>query len=384
MKRLSWAAVFLLFTGCVGLQNPYNEFYQDRTGGINISQSPWVILPTGEPKLYSGSNPDIDSQKMYENGYSLLGFSSFNAGNVSKGKLLDQAAKVKTDTVIFYSNYTNTISGMMPLILPNNQTYTTNGSGMANMSGNINGYGGSASWSGSGNYFGHSTTTVYGTQTTYMPYAFRRYDYFASYWIKMKKPIFGATCIDLTSEQRDKIGTNKGAFVKYVVNESPAFMADIFEGDIITKINDDDVVGKESIDDFKIKYLGKKVTVTIIRKDKTLTKEVQFSKGNVFEDEKYGSVPELYYMYHSKDPQFHKTAKVNIWKVFDNYKNSVENGFQKQQDSQVIKIYLRVKNVIEEYGIKNQYRAIYNSARMSNVNEGEDLTDTIISILNGK
>jgi len=67
MKRLSWAAVFLLFTGCVGLQNPYNEFYQDRTGGINISQSPWVILPTGEPKLYSGSNPDIDSQKMYEN-----------------------------------------------------------------------------------------------------------------------------------------------------------------------------------------------------------------------------------------------------------------------------------------------------------------------------
>jgi Skp family chaperone for outer membrane proteins len=45
---------------------------------------------------------------------------------------------------------------------------------------------------------------------------------------------------------------------------------------------------------------------------------------------------------------------------------------------------LRVKNVIEEYGIKNQYRAIYNSARMSNVNEGEDLTDTIISILNGK
>ena len=30
----------------------------------------------------------------------------------------------------------------------------------------------------------------------------------------------------------------------------------------------------------------------------------------------------------------------------------------------------------------NPYRAIYNSARMPNVNENEDLTDTIITILN--
>lgn len=390
MKKLSWVALFIFFTGCAGLQNPYNEFYQDRTGGINITKSPMVILPTGEPKIYSGGNPEADAQKMYEDGYSLLGFSSFHAGGVSKQKLLDQAAKVKADTVIFESKYTNTISGVMPLVLPNNQTISTNSSGMANTSGNINGYGGSASWNGSGNYFGNSTTTVYGTQTTYIPYSRDMYDYFASYWIKMKKFVFGVWPYDLTSEQREKIGTNKGAFVKYVVNDSPAFKADIFEGDIITKINDKDVWGAKDIGTLQNYYGGERITVTIIRNDKTLIKEVQLTFGPEIQDEKYGSIPLGNRKFHSDDPQFNKTAKLDNRKIFNNYKKSIDAGLKYEQlttdqmsSSQVIEIFNEIIKSIQDYGIKNQYKAIY-SVRLPNVNEAEDLTDTIISVLNGK
>lgn len=279
MRKLFIALLFLIF--CVGCAttNPFYQFYQDQTGGADITTIPIVILPSGEPKIYSGSNAESDSQKMIEEGYWLLGHSSFNAGNVSERQLIAKAKDVKAEAVIFYSQYTNTVSGSIPLTLPDNKTITTNNSGTAFGSGNIYGYGGSAYYSGTGSYYGTSNTTVYGTKTTYIPYSQNRYDYLATYWIRMKKPILGAYANDLSSEMREKIGSNKGVIISAVVRQSPAFMADILRGDIIKKVNDLEIIDAVTFHESLPQFAGQTVSIEIFRDGKNIIKEIKLNNA---------------------------------------------------------------------------------------------------------
>ena len=110
MKRVVFYAlpVIVFFAGCA---NPYSKFYNDYTGGINIAESPNVVMPIGKPKLFQGSNVETDGLRMLENGYLLLGESRFNAGAINQNTAIDHAKKVYADTVIVYSQYTNTVSG---------------------------------------------------------------------------------------------------------------------------------------------------------------------------------------------------------------------------------------------------------------------------------
>jgi len=254
----------LLLSGCAAM-NPFCQFYQDKTGGIDISKHPNVILPAGEPKIHSGGDVDADLQKMLEDGYELLGFASFNSGNVSKSQMIAQAKQVKAEVVVFYSKYTNTILGSTPLTLPDNQTVT------GFTSGNIYGGRGSVSYSGS------STSTIYGTKTTYIPYSQNRYDYFASFWIKLKKPIFGAVSNNLPSKLREKIGSNKGVLVIAVRKGSPAFMADVLKGDILRKINDTEIVDAKTLSELLPKFAGQTVSIELLRDDESITKQIKLN-----------------------------------------------------------------------------------------------------------
>lgn len=264
MKKGLFVIGLLLLAGCAGM-NPFCQFYQDKNGGIDISTNPNVILPTGEPKIYSGGDKDADHQKMLEDGYRFLGFASFNSGNVSKSQMIAQAKQVKAEVVIFYSQYTNTISGITPLTLPDTQTVT------GFTSGNIHGSRGSASYSGS------STATIYGTKTTYIPYSENRYDYLATFWIKMKKTVFGAALNDLSSELREKIGSNKGALVIAVVQGSPAFMADVLKGDILRKINDTEIIDGKTFVDSLPQFVGQTVSIELLRDGKSITKQIKLN-----------------------------------------------------------------------------------------------------------
>jgi hypothetical protein len=281
MRKLLTTLLFLIF--CVGCAttNPFYQFYQDQTGGADITTVPTVVLPSGEPKIYSGSNVDADVQKMLEEGFWLLGYSSFNAGNVNERQLIAKAKDVKAEVVVFYSQYTNTISGSVPLTLPDNKTITTNTSGSAYGSGNVYGYGGSAYYSGSGSYYGNSNTTVYGTKTTYIPYSQNRYDYLATYWIKMKKPILGVYANDLPSEIREKIGSNKGVIISAVVRKSPAFMADILRGDIIRKVNDLEITDAITFHESLPQFADQMVSIEILRDGKSIIKEVKLNNAEI-------------------------------------------------------------------------------------------------------
>jgi hypothetical protein len=250
----------LILGGC---SNPYAQFYKDLTGGKDITQEPRIILSTSEPELIQGTNADADIKKMLENSYILIGFSSFNAANVSQQSAVEQAKQVHAETVIVYNRYTHTLQGVMPITTPDTQTYS------AYNSGTIYGSGG-----GFANYSGSTYGTSYGTKTTYMPYAIARYDYSASFWVKMR-PKLGIHFDDLTDELRKKIGSNKGVCIKVVVKNSPAFAADLLPDDVIRRINNIEIIDKEHLYRMLETEKGNEIELQIYRNNQTMTKRIR-------------------------------------------------------------------------------------------------------------
>ncbi len=258
-KMLFLLPLLFIFSSCA---NPYSNFYTDLTGGVDILENPNIIVPTDKPNLIQGSNIENDGIRMLENGYLLIGESSFNAGNAHQNMAIEHAKKVHADTVIVYSQYTNTLSGSMPLTVPNTQT--------SYHSGNIYGSGG-----GFANYSGSSTT--YGTSTTYMPYHIRRYGYYATFWIKAKPLSLGIRFDNLTDELRRKVESNKGVCIFVVVKDSPAFNADLLNGDIIRKCNNIEVVNASHFIDLLAENKGQQIELEIFRNGKTIVKQIQLN-----------------------------------------------------------------------------------------------------------
>jgi len=230
-----------------------------------VSSKVWEVHPSQKPIVFNGKNQEEDWLKMTEEGYAEVGYSSFNSGEVDMQLAISQAKEVHASAVVLYSKYTNTVSGATPLTLPNTQTSTTN------MNGSTYGSGGY------GSFNGNATTTTTGTQTTYIPYNIRRYDYGASYWIKLKPPVFGARFKDLDADTRARLESNKGVEVIAVIKKSPAFNADILRGDVLKKIGSDEIYDSASCVDLFKKYKGQLVDIDIIRNGRVITKQIQLN-----------------------------------------------------------------------------------------------------------
>ncbi len=215
MKTISVTLVFLLLYGCAAL-NPYSVYYTDRLNGRSPNSFPYVEVIIGEPEIYSSDDLTRDSQAMRENGYFLIGYSSFNAGDINQNLAFQQAKNVGASIVIVSSKYTNTVSGSIPFKIQNppKTSYTRE-------SGTI--YGGGDTYT----YSGSSRTTAPGDYTTYnIPYNVNRSDYFATYWVKTKPPPLGLSVVNIPTDIRQIIKRNRGAFIDVVLNNSPAWYRD--------------------------------------------------------------------------------------------------------------------------------------------------------------
>jgi hypothetical protein len=274
---ISFFTAILFLCGCA--TNPFKQFYINNVGVVDAAALPYVVLPLGDPAVSPGTDIKQDCDKMLEHNYTLLGFSSFNAAGASLEQLLEQAKSVNAAEVIFYEKYTSTVSGNIPLTLPDNQTSTTYESGSVNGSGSVYGNYGTNNYSGYGSYNGYSTTTTYGTKTTYIPYSIDRYDYLATFWIENKSPVFGINTANLSSELRKQIESNKGVVTLYVIEGSPAFNNDFLKGDILKRINDEEIIDKISFAKLIKKYAGQKVNISLIRDGKKLNKKVTLNSS---------------------------------------------------------------------------------------------------------
>lgn len=241
-----------ILTGCA---NNFAKFYRDGFANAPGGRPEIVEFYSGQPKLIQGGNPQEDTTRMIENGYVRVGVSSFNSGRGPADDAISVARDNGAEFVIYYSKYTHTVSGNIPYTVQNpNQTITSQGSG------NIYGYGGSAT------YNSTTTTTVPGGSTTYdIPYSVDRRDYLATYWSKNNRILFGTLVKDLPNDIKRQLERNRGAIVDIVVKNSPAFNADVLKGDILTKIDDQEIYdAKDFMNKIKTKS-GKKVVLEIIR-----------------------------------------------------------------------------------------------------------------------
>lgn len=206
-------ALFLLLA-ISGCSNPYSKYYQNLVAEENFVADNRIAPPPKKPRLTPGVNIAADEVRMLENGYHCIGISSFSAGIVNPKIAIHQAKKVRADIVIVHYN---------------------------------------------------------------APYTIRRYYYYASYWVKMKTPRLGIIWGDLTDEFKRQIGSNEGAYVRIVINGSPAFGNGILSGDVICRVN-----GIETPDDSYIERIlsNKQISeleLEIFREGETITKKIKLN-----------------------------------------------------------------------------------------------------------
>jgi membrane-associated protease RseP (regulator of RpoE activity) len=262
--RTILALVVLILAGCA--TSGYSQFYQSMSGvtPADVAQTR-AAPPPKVPGLEHAVGEGPQVQAAYgRRGYVLIGYSSFNSGHSEKdASALAQGAKVRADLVIVIDpHYTGSLTSTLPITTPTTQTSYTNGSATA--------YGPS----GPVTAYGNSSTTTYGSQTTYVPMTVNRFDYDALYFIKQGHVMFGANCRDATDAEHRTLQSNRGAYVLWVVDGTPAFKSDVLAGDIIVAIDGSPVYGYQGYLDLLRQKRGQKVDVAIVRNGQAMTKSV--------------------------------------------------------------------------------------------------------------
>jgi hypothetical protein len=269
LRLLALCAVVSL-TGCATQPNGFSQFYQDRASGITNFE-PY----SGSSKIILTSDTTNDTKDLFRKGYILIGSSDFQGPAQSDGSLISQAREVLADVVLLSYTYLGSVQAAVPWIQYNpGQTYTTTSSGTVTAS--TWGSGGVAY--GAGNYSGTSTTTSPGTfSTQVIPITVHRYEYHVGFFRKRLPTICGALTLPLPNQIRQQLERNTGAYVEIVVTGSPAFNANILEGDVITKINGDDVTSTTDFSATILKFAGQKVEVEVWRNGQFKSLSVQLN-----------------------------------------------------------------------------------------------------------
>jgi hypothetical protein len=260
------AALALTAAGCA---SGYKAFYTPVTGATPeaISQLR-AAPPPSRPQLERSAPGDAEAilAAYAKRGYVMIGHSMFNSGRAeSEESALRQGAEVKADLVLVLNpQYTGSVTTSIPITTPTTTTSHTTGSATA--------YGPA----GTVNAYGNSTTTTYGSTTTHIPLTVHRTDYGAVYFVKQRFSL-GAFVRDLTDSERQRLETNQGVVVLTVVDDTPAFHADILPGDMIYSIDGDRVPNQDSFSRITSEHRGRVVPIVIIRNGRTIEKSVRFN-----------------------------------------------------------------------------------------------------------
>jgi len=262
MKRLGIVVAALCLGGCA---TGYKQFYTPNPGAKpELVAARRASPPPAQPLLdHTNLVGPALAQAYEQEGYFPIGFSSFNGGgNQSESGAVAEGKAVGADLVVVSNPaYSGTRSSVIPITTPTTSTSYSSGTATA--------YGSS----GSVTAYGSGTTTTYGSQTNFIPVSQARYDYLAVYFVKLKVRL-GASVVALSNEQRALLQSNRGVVVKLVVDQSPAYTADILVGDFILSIDGQPVDGPAAYSRMMDEKSGHRISVTLWRNGTTLTKEV--------------------------------------------------------------------------------------------------------------
>lgn len=256
-KYIIFLLIVLLF-GCA--TNNYQKFYKSNVDTMTLKAV--ELLKSGEePQIFNSDNFDRDFKILLSKNYSAVGYSAFNGGYQGEDKIKEQARRIGASIVLTNAKYTHTLTTVSPLFLPN--TTTTHHSGTVMSGGNLGIFDG--------------TSTSHGTTVVPMTQQQMRYDQQALFFVKStQKLTYGVIFSELPNKLKAELERNTGVLIYVVVENTPAFYANVLDGDILIKFNDVDIINKRHLEDvmgsynssrgkciFKVIRNGKEKDITI-------------------------------------------------------------------------------------------------------------------------
>ena len=199
-----------------------------------------------DTKMYVSNHKEEDDISMLENGYDLMGSSGFTAGDVPAEQALAYAKSLKADTVLVYSKYgtEKTSANKLALI----KEAAKSGKAL-------------------------TEKDLEKEQT--------KYNYYASYWAKLPKPLLGVHVIKLAKKESPedaKAIEEEGLKVIAVIKDSAAAKANLKRGDVLIKLGDTVLDKPEQLSVSAKKYQGKTVPITYERAGQENTTEVAIQR----------------------------------------------------------------------------------------------------------
>lgn len=262
------ALLVLLLTGCA---SGYKEFYRPAQGASPEAIASLRVAPPPESPLVERGSPVSDSRAVLDayvkRGYVMIGSSMFNSSrSESEDAAVAHGRVVGADLVLILNpKYTGSATTSMPLTTPTTSTTYSSGSATA--------YGPA----GSVTAYGSGTSTTYGSTTTYVPVTVHRSDYGAVYFVKQRFAL-GAYFRDLNDSERQSLQTNRGVVVRLIIDNTPAFNADVLVGDLVTAVDGVQVANVQGVGDLIRQKRGMQITLAISRQGQRIEKVVQLNR----------------------------------------------------------------------------------------------------------
>lgn len=242
---------------CAGCANPFRSGYESRLERWPKGEVERLLPADAPAKLLTSTNMRRDAIRMMEEGYLLLGRSKFTGPAVNPGEARSLAKEVGASVVLVQQEFVESVAEAVPVsewIPPREVTYTMR----QEVDGEI--------------VEREVTREVQGEfQTRYVPETTDYYEHRATYWAKSKPPIFGVLVHSMQDRDRQRIGSNRGVVVSAVINDSPAFDADILRGDVITAVSGTVMTSPDQFFDYVVANQGKEVQVELAREKERKT-----------------------------------------------------------------------------------------------------------------
>ncbi|MGP1715885.1 MAG: PDZ domain-containing protein [Methylophilus sp.] len=220
-------------------ENLYAKNYQAQNQGDLHS-----LQANPEPELFSGNRRDDDNITMLENGYDLMGFSGFEAGEVPPEQARSHGRAIQADKILVYVKKAGNASpsSKMELI---------------------------------------KEAIKKGQSLTEKDVAAEpgKYRYYATFWAKLPPPVLGIHVIKLVSRPSSQgadepASPSEGVRVIAVIHGSAAEQGGLLRGDQLLSINQEKVNDAATLSVLVRKFKGNTVTLKVQRKTEPLSLQV--------------------------------------------------------------------------------------------------------------
>jgi hypothetical protein len=234
-------SLLILFLALITLcaqadENWYAKHYQTQTKGQLVS-----IQPEPRTEIYVGKSRQEDNINMLEQGYDLMGTSSFEAADVPPEQALAHGKEIKADKVLVYvtKSRKKTPIGQMEFIREARKS---------------------------------------GKELTEKDFQdVPNYRYYASYWAKLPSPLLGLHVIKLVPKDVD-IAPEEGVNVIAVIQGSPAAQAGLQKGDVLLALDGKAVNRPEELAVLVGELQGRSVPMEILRDGEKKTLQAQINQ----------------------------------------------------------------------------------------------------------